>query len=60
MSAPTLLVSSRRQFLRLLGLAAASPVAGMPRFNPRLFAAPALFEQVDPSASGITWLHENR
>jgi hypothetical protein len=59
MSVPTSLVPSRRQFLRLLGVAGASSVARIPPFNARLFAAPALFEEVDPRVSGISWVHEN-
>ncbi len=53
------MIIPRRHALRLLGLAGASAFAGIPRFNPRLFAAPALFEEVDPSVSGISWVHEN-
>src|SRR5262245_49353836 len=53
------MIVPRRHALRLLGLTGASAFAGMPRFNPRLFAAPALFEEVDPSVSGISWVHEN-
>ncbi len=54
-----LLVPSRRQFLRLLGLAGASSIGGLSRLESCLFAAPPLFEEIDPIASGITWVHEN-
>ncbi len=50
---------SRRNFLRLLGLAGASGVAGVSPFSSRLFAASPLFEEVPASASGITWVHDN-
>jgi hypothetical protein len=50
---------SRRLFLRLLGLAGASGAVGLPSFNPRLLAAPPLFEEVPSSASGISWVHRN-
>jgi hypothetical protein len=56
----SLLVPSRRQFLRLLGLVGISGAAGVLPFRSRLLAAPApLFEEVSPSASGISWVHEN-
>jgi enediyne biosynthesis protein E4 len=55
----------RRAFLRLLSAAGMTTVAGSPLW-PRPFGAPtraqgrrALFEAVDPAASGITWVHEN-
>ena len=51
----SLLVPSRREFLRLLGLAAAT----ISPFHSRLLAAPPLFEEVPANASGITWVHEN-
>jgi enediyne biosynthesis protein E4 len=57
----------RRDFLRLLALGAASRlipgsgfrVPGSAFGEPRLFAPPPLFEEIPPSASGITWVHEN-
>ena len=51
----SLLVPSRREFLRLLALAGAS----MSGFHSRLLAAPPLFEEVPASASGISWVHQN-
>ena len=60
MTRPTgVLVPSRREFLSLLGLAGASTFAGLSPFRRRLLAAPPLFEEVPPSVSGITWVHEN-
>ena len=55
----SLVVPSRRQFLRVLGLAGAAGVAGLPAFRPRLAAAPPLFEEVPADVSGIKWIHEN-
>src|SRR5688572_22751344 len=52
------IIPSRREFLRILGFAGASAVAGPP-FHQRAHAAPALFEEVPASASGISWVHEN-
>jgi hypothetical protein len=50
---------SRRDVLRLLGLAGLSTATGFWPFRPGLLAAPPLFEEVPASASGITWVHEN-
>src|SRR3954468_12098772 len=44
---------SRRQFL---GLVAASTLVP---FRGRLTAAPPLFEEIPPSVSGISWVHQN-
>jgi hypothetical protein len=55
----SLLVPSRREFLRLLGLAGTSVAAGISPFHSRVLAAPPLFEEVPANASGITWVHEN-
>jgi hypothetical protein len=52
-------VPSRRQFLRVLGIAGASGIVGLPPFGSRLRSAPPLFEEVPSSASGIGWVHEN-
>ncbi len=52
-------MSSRREFLRLLGLAGLSTAAGFTTFDRRLLAAPPLFEEIPPSASGLSWVHEN-
>jgi hypothetical protein len=51
---------SRRRFLQILGAAGASAVGGCGRIVPPLLAqAPPLFEEIPPSKSGITWVHEN-
>ena len=52
-------IPSRRQFLRLLGLAGLSTATAVSPFHRRALAAPALFEEVPSSTSGITWVHEN-
>jgi enediyne biosynthesis protein E4 len=49
----------RRDFLRLVSAAGLTTAAGVPLWRPRAFAAPAIFEAIDPSASGITWVHDN-
>ncbi|MEP6916936.1 MAG: VCBS repeat-containing protein, partial [Acidobacteriota bacterium] len=53
------LVPSRRQFLRLIGLAGAATAAGLPPVRSRLLAAAPLFEEVSAAASGIAWVHDN-
>ena len=53
------MVPSRREFLRVLGLAGASAVSGGSALGGRAHAAPALFEEVPASTSGIAWVHEN-
>src|SRR5687768_4299585 len=51
--------SSRREFLRVVGLAGASG-SGLAAFpGSRLFAAPPIFEQIPADASRITWVHDN-
>jgi predicted NUDIX family NTP pyrophosphohydrolase len=50
---------SRRDFLRLLGLAGVSTAAGWPFLSPLAAAPPPLFEEIPPTVSGITWVHEN-
>lgn len=58
----SLIVPSRREFLRVLGLAGASTAAAVSpfsSFSSRALAAPSLFEEVPATASGITWVHEN-
>lgn len=50
--------SSRREFLRVLGLAGASGSA-LASLGPRIFAAPPIFEQIPADASRITWIHDN-
>ncbi len=57
--ASSILVPSRRHFLRLFGLAAASTAAGVSSWPARLGAAPPLFEEIPAAASGISWVHEN-
>src|SRR6186997_2717355 len=59
MSRPSPLTSSRRQFLRLLGLTGVSAAAGVRPFQPGLFAAGPLFEEMPAGATGITWVHDN-
>jgi enediyne biosynthesis protein E4 len=55
-----LIAPSRRDFLRLLGLAGvASRVSPLPSPPRQLHAALSLFEEVPSSASGITWVHDN-
>jgi hypothetical protein len=61
----SLRIASRREFLRLLGLAGASisgfhsGAAGFSPLHSRLLAASPLFEEVPANASGIGWVHEN-
>ncbi len=57
--ASSILVPSRRHFLRLLGLAGASTAAGISSFPSRLRAASPLFEEIPATTSGISWVHEN-
>src|SRR5947209_7845114 len=45
----------RREFIRLAALAGAASSL----WRPRLAAASPIFEAVPPSASGITWVHDN-
>jgi enediyne biosynthesis protein E4 len=55
-----LLVPSRRDFLRLAGLAGVAAAAGLPPWQTsRLDAAGPVFEEIPSSISGITWVHEN-
>jgi enediyne biosynthesis protein E4 len=59
-TSPHLLVPSRREFLRIAGLAGLSGAAGIPSFRrSAVHAAPPVFEEVPASMSGITWVHEN-
>jgi hypothetical protein len=55
---PVRIGASRREFLRVLGLAGASG-SGLASFGSRIFAAPPIFEEVPAGASRITWIHEN-
>jgi enediyne biosynthesis protein E4 len=50
---------SRRQFLGFLGLVGGSTLAGFAPFASRPRAAAPLFEEIPPSVSGISWIHEN-
>ena len=57
---PNRLLPSRREFLRFAGLAGLCAAAGIPsRRGSRLRAAPPVFEEIPPSVSGITWVHDN-
>ena len=56
---PSLLVPSRREFIRLLGLAGMSTAVGAPRATSPLFAASPMFEEIPAGKSGIAWAHEN-
>src|SRR3984893_5256941 len=52
-------VPSRREFLALLGAAGVSTAAGFSPFQRPLLAAQPLFDEIAPSASGLTWVHDN-
>jgi hypothetical protein len=55
-----LLVPSRREFLRMAGLAGLSAAAAIPSLHrSAVHAAPPVFEEVPASVSGISWVHEN-
>jgi enediyne biosynthesis protein E4 len=55
-----LLVPSRRDFLRLAGLAGVGAAAGLPTWQaPGLRAAAPVFQEIPATVSGITWVHEN-
>jgi enediyne biosynthesis protein E4 len=55
-----LLVPSRRDFLRVAGLAGVAAAAGLPTWQtPGLRAAAPVFEEIPSTVSGITWVHEN-
>ncbi len=56
---PSLPVPSRRELLRLIGMAGASAVGGLPPFHSRVLAASPLFEEIPAAASGISWVHDN-
>ena len=57
---PNRLIPSRREFLRFAGIAGLSAAAGIPSLRgSRLRAAAPVFEEIPPSVSGITWVHEN-
>ena len=58
MSRHSMPIPSRREVLRLLTLAGASTIGGLP-LPARAWAAPPLFEEIPSSASGLTWVHEN-
>src|SRR5438874_11322875 len=51
---------TRRDFLRLASAAGLATVFAAPRVSrERQRAGRPLLETIDPSASGITWMHEN-
>ena len=52
------LLPSRREFVRLVGMAGLSAAAGIRPARAQGGAAP-LFEEIPPNVSGITWVHEN-
>ena len=55
-----LLVPSRRDFLRVAGLAGVAAAAGLPPWQtPAVRGAPPVFEEIPSTVSGITWVHEN-
>jgi hypothetical protein len=56
---PQQFFASRREFIRLVGLAGASAAAGFRPFHPHLVAAAPIFEEIPAIVSGITWVHEN-
>jgi enediyne biosynthesis protein E4 len=58
-TASNVLVPSRRDFLRLAGLAGLSAFADLPALGSSMRAAGPIFEEIPPAASGITWVHEN-
>jgi hypothetical protein len=51
--------STRRDFLRLLAASGVATVGGLPWVSRRAFAQVPIFEEVPPSKSGITWVHDN-
>ncbi len=52
-------MSSRRDFVRLLGLAGASAATGLGPLHSRLLATTPTFEEIPAEVSGISWVHEN-
>jgi enediyne biosynthesis protein E4 len=57
---PSIVQPSRRDFIRFAGAAGlAGLVPGRGRLGGTASAAAPLFEEIPPSASGITWVHEN-
>ena len=55
----SLLVPSRREVIRLLGLAGVSTALGAPRLTAPILAAAPMFEEIPAAKSHITWVHEN-
>jgi hypothetical protein len=55
----SIIVPSRRDIVRLLGLAGASSVLGRAPFASRARASAPTWEEIPPEVSGITWVHEN-
>ena len=55
----TLSARSRREFLRLLGVAGLSSFGRPSSFITPAAAAGSLFEEIPPSVSGIAWKHDN-
>jgi hypothetical protein len=58
-ASPFLSPRSRRDFMQLLGAAGLSAFARGSSLPGRAVAASPLFEDIAPSASGITWKHDN-
>ena len=54
-----LTVPSRREFVRLLGLAGVSAASGLAPFGSRVHANSPIFEETPAAGSGITWVHDN-
>jgi hypothetical protein len=54
-----LLVPSRRDFLRVAGMAGLAAGAGFAPFGSRTHAAGPIFEEIPAAESGISWVHDS-